>query len=187
MAAQARDVVVTVQAVERLYCPHTGKKVEVHMIVRPGSIVFCAPAAFTLAEPVKGLDNLYRKATMRNGVTGTISKEKGTYDLFTGKKMRLRELGNDMYCFTGGFNPRAACESLEEFLYRFTMRDGKAVLPEPKGLVVEQPAVTHIPLKKETTVSDATLDAAVEAVEKSGKFEKKSMVTAGANLKKGRK
>lgn len=185
--APVRDVVVTVPAVERLYCPHTGKKVEVHMLVRPGSIVFCAPAAFTLAEPVKGLDNLYRKASMRNGVTGTIGKDKAGRDLFTGKLLRLREHGNDMYSFAGGFNPRAACSSLEEFLYRFTMRDGVATMPEPQEFSAEKPAAHHQVHAHDTQVSQDTLDAAAKAVEASGKFEKKSMVTAGIQLKKGGK
>ena len=171
-----RDVVVTVRSVERLFCPYTGKHVEVHMLVQPGSIVFCAPAAFTLAEPVKGLDNLIRRSTMRDGVTGVVSNAEGMVDAYTGKKLRLRSLGDDMFCFVGGFNPRAACGSLEEFIYRFTMRDGKPHVDPPSEFAVETTVRAREPRQKSVDVSAETLAAAEKAAEASGMFESRTQV-----------
>ena len=86
---EARDVVVTVREVEKLFCPYTGKHVEVHMLVKPGSITFCAPKAFTLAEPVGSVEELLRRASMRDGVSGVVNGPDARVDVYTGEELRL--------------------------------------------------------------------------------------------------
>ena len=172
-----RDVVVTTRSVERLFCPYTGKLVEVHMIVQPGSIVFCAPTAFTLAEPVEGIDNLIRRSTMRNGVTGVVTPSEGAKDVYTGETLRMRDFGDGRFSFVGGFNPRAACQSLDEFLYRFTMRAGVPTIPPPEDMKVEAVVRTRRPRSRQVAVSQTTLEAAEKAAEASGAFERRTVVT----------
>lgn len=174
---EARDVVVTVREAERLFCPYTGKHVEVHMYVKPGSITYCAPHAFTLAEPVATLEELLRRASMRDGVAGVAAGDDARTDVRTGEPLVLRELPDGRVFFSGGFNPRAACDSLEEFLYRFTMRGGKAVMPEPKAFQPVKPERLFAPKHRDTEISEDTARAADSLVRKSGKFEKKTVVS----------
>ena len=181
---EARDVVVTVKEAERLFCPYTGKHVEVHMLVKPGSITFCAPHAFTLAEPVKDVAELNRRASMRDGVTGVVNGPNLRVDLYTGDPLRLRELADGRVCYVGGFNPRAACESLEEFLYRFTMRNGEAKMKPPKEFEAVKPKRMTFGRKKDVDVSEDTMRFAHEMVAGSGKFSKKTRVSMAGGSRK---
>lgn len=164
-----RDVVVTARIAERLFCPYTGKKVEVHMYVQPGSITFCAPGAFTLSEPVDSMKVLLQRSTMRNGVSGVVPVSKGAVDLFTGRRLQVREFPDGRCCYVGGFNPRAACPTLGEFVYRYTMRDGKATMPKPKEMKAERVERRPPPPKKDVDPSAETVKAAEKAVDKANK------------------
>lgn len=175
---EARDVVVTVREVEKLFCPYTGKHVEVHMLVKPGSITFCAPKAFTLAEPVGSVEELLRRASMRDGVSGVVDGAGARVDVYTGEELRLREFPDGRVCFTGGFNPRSACDSLEEFLYRFTMRDGVAKMAKPEGFEIVKPKRMVFQCSHDVTVSDDTARLAHDVVTKSGRFQKKKTVVS---------
>ena len=181
------DVVVTVEEARGITCPYTGDPVEVHMIVRPGSIVYYAPNAFTLAEPVSDLNVLLSRSTMRRGVTGAVSMAEGKLDARTGDELTLRKLPDGRVSFVGGFNPRAVCQSPPEFLYKLTMVDGKATRPKPvEPKPIEKPTVTRYVTHQAIEPGDATLDHAASVVQSSGLFEKKTVVSIPGAPSQGR-
>lgn len=128
-----RDVVVTSSLVEGLICPFTGKPLEVHMTVQPGLIFFSAPDAFSLREPVHGLDQLMLRASMRNGIEGVVSGKASMIDPYTGNPLVLHEAGDGTCFFSGGFNPRCGYGSLNEFVYYASMRMGKSKIQKPEA------------------------------------------------------
>lgn len=166
------DVVVTDRKADGLRCPFTGNRLVVHMVVHPGSIVFNAPDAFTLAEPVDGLDTLFMRASMRNGVSGAAPVEGPVRDPYTGETLTLKTLPDGRVCYVGGFNPRAACESLDRFVYMASMRDGRTDMPPPAEFVVEKPGVSRCLKHKSIDVSQDTVAAAEAAVDKAGLVKK---------------
>lgn len=176
------DVVVTAREAQHLKCPFTGRDLVVHMIIQPGSVAFCAPDAFTLAEPVSNMAELIQRSTMRNGVSGVVDQKHSRVDPYTGEELRFRELPDGRVCFVGGFNPRAACDSLGQFIYRATMRDGKTSLDNPEKVKAEHTIVQRTLKHKDLKVSDETMKAAESAVEKTGNFRRS---VRGASLKKG--
>lgn len=166
------DVVVTDRKATGLKCPFTGENLVVHMVVHPGSIVFNAPGAFTLAEPVDRLDTLFMRASMRNGVSGAAPVDGPVLDPYTGAPLALKTLPDGRVCYVGGFNPRAACESLDRFVYMASMRDGKTDMPPPGEFVVEKPRAVRYLKHKSVDVSQDTVDAAEAAVDKAGLVKK---------------
>ena len=119
-----KSVVVTVSEASGLTCPYTGKPLVVHMNVAPGSITFNAPDAFCAQEPCESFDVLMRRLSMRNGVEGIVKGGDAMKDPYTGKPFRVRDLPDGKVAVCGGFNPRAARMSVEEFAYYASMRDG---------------------------------------------------------------
>lgn len=146
-------------------CPFTGKEIDVYITVGNGSIFYSCPDAFTLSEPVASLAELQDRASMRNGVRGSADGAKSPKCPYTGKKLLLRTLPDGRYFYSGGFNPRRACSSLDELLYWLTMRDGVAARPAPAPRCpveeIREPPPPRLDAKVEA--SDATLEA-VEAV-----------------------
>jgi hypothetical protein len=180
------DVVVTAPEAAEVKCPYTGKRMEVHMVVQPGSVVFSAPDAFTLSEPVGTMEELLLRASMRNGMTGSVPKGATQRCPYTGKTLRIREMPDGRVCFVGGFNPRAGSPSLGEFLYYATMRDGVPTRNRPECMKAERPSQVRYLKKKDVQPSQATMEVAERVAEESGLFQKKSMVTAGVRLKGGK-
>lgn len=165
------DVIVTAAGADNIVCPFTGKKIVVHMFVHPGSVVFCAPDAFTLAEPVADLETLYLKASMRGGITSTIDR-KNVVDPYTGKQLKLRVFPDGRMSFVGGFNPRAAVDSLEKFMYMATQRGGIPVMDPPEGFSAEKVSRKRALRHKDLSVSQDTLDMAEKAVDRAGLVKK---------------
>lgn len=182
--SSVRSVKVTAREASGVVCPFEGRPVEIYMHVQPGSITYSAPHAFSLQVPVEGLERLVDKATMRNGVAGAVGKSGLPKDPYTGETLSLRDFGDGRYCYTGGFNPRAARESLEELVYFLKMRDGKSPAPRPESLPPVT-SVTEKPVAKphDIELSEETLRAATEAVVMSGKFENRTTV----HVSRGRK
>ena len=172
------DVIVTAPAARDLVCPFTGKRLVVHMYIKPEGFIFCAPDAFTLSEPVDKIDTLYRRASMRNGVEGMATQGLRNIDPYTGSPLRLRTLEDGRVSLVGGFNPRSACTSLEEFVYKASMRDGKTDIPVPQVTqrVAAPEKPKHIAKPKDIELSEDALRVADAAVRKSGKFQNKTSV-----------
>lgn len=159
-----RSITVTAPEVQNLRCPFTGRKLVVQMHVNPGSVTFSAPDAFSLKAPRKCLNDLLDDASQRNGVFGAVARDSAWVDPYTGERFQLRELPDGSVFFTGGFNPRMACKTLGEFIYRATMRDGHTDMEPPAGLVAEKPTGTRTPSAVDTTPDDAVMEAADRAV-----------------------
>lgn len=181
------DVVVTAPEASGVRCPFTGDPMEIHMVVQPGGVMFSAPDAFTLSEPVESYERLLLRATTRNGVSGAVPSNATPLCPYTGEALRLRELPDGRVCFVGGFNPRAGFKTLGEFLYRATMRDGVAVLDLPGEFDAEAPARRRFLKHKDIQPTQATMEVAEKVAEESGFFQKKSMVTSGMTLKRGKR
>ena len=162
-----RDVIVTSSLTKGLICPFTGKPLEVHMTVQPGLIFFSAPDAFSLREPVHGLDQLMLRASMRYGVEGVVSGKISMIDPYTGKPLVLHENDNGTYFFSGGFNPRCGYKSLEEFVYYASMRMGVSKIQKPDTDVQITEVKKHRRLKEKTVEpSQPALEVAEQLIDK---------------------
>lgn len=126
-----KSVKVTVSEAANLTCPYTGLPLEVHMNVAPGSITFSAPDAFCIQEPVESYEVLMDRLSMRNGIAGVVKGNEMMKDAYTGEILQIRELPGGRVAVKGGFNPRAAKESVEEFAYYASMRGGNATRQKP--------------------------------------------------------
>lgn len=177
----ALDVVVTAREVDTLICPYTGEKLEVHMVVQPGSVTYSAPKAFTLHEPVATMEELLLRASMRNGVTGSVPGKGPVICAYTGEPLRLRTLPDGRVCFTGGFNPRAMSESLGEFVYKASMRNGETEMKSPTEFRIHKSSKHRYLRKKEITPSADTMATAEKITEQTGLYKKS---VRGASLGK---
>lgn len=160
-----KSVKVTVSEAANLTCPYTGLPLEVHMNVAPGSITFSAPDAFCVQEPVASYEVLMDRLSMRNGIAGVVEGNEMMKDAYTGEILQIRELPDGRVAVRGGFNPRAAKESVEEFAYYASMRGGKTDRrkPDAPGAVMKgKEEREHAPL----SVHDGPSDELKEHCEK---------------------
>lgn len=183
-----KSVVVTVSEATGLTCPFTGKPLVVHMNVAPGSITFNAPDAFCAQEPRADFETLMRRLSMRNGVEGAVEGGSAMKDPYTGKPFQVREMPDGKVAVRGGFNPRAACLSVEEFAYYASMRGGVTDRKPPAPQVPvtgarerrkPKPAAPQGP-------SDELQQTCLDSVLASG-FEKPTVVSMSTAKKGGRR
>lgn len=125
---------VTAPRALRIKCPYTGEVIDVCLTVGPSGVWYSCPDAFTLSEPVATLLDLQDRASMRNGVRGSVDGAIHPKCAYTGKKLFLQMLPDGRFMYKGGFNPRRAFTDLDELLYWLTMRDGVATRELPAGL-----------------------------------------------------
>ena len=111
------DFSVTAREARGLTCPFTGKDLQIIGHIDGGLVVYNAPKAFSLAEPQKSIARLYARASMRNGVENSVSKDDAMIDPYTGDRFTLAS-SPDGYFFRGGFNPRQGSMSLEDFILK---------------------------------------------------------------------
>ena len=165
--SEKRDVIVTSDLVKDLVCPFTGKPLEVHMIIQPGMILYSAPDAFSLREPVQGLNQVLNRASMRNGIEGVVSGKDAMIDPYTGEALTLHAGGDSVCFFSGGFNPRRGYSSLEEFVYYASMRMGKSKIQKPGSIdqVVEVKKHRHLK-EKVVEPSQPSLEVAEKLIDR---------------------
>lgn len=159
-----KSVKVTVSEASGLVCPYTGRPLEVHMNVAPGSITFNAPDAFCVQQPVDSVEILLDRLSMRNGVAGSVSGDAMMRDAYTGEILRIRDLPGGKVAAAGGFNPRAAKQSVEEFAYYASMRAGVPSRPRPPS--PEPVMKTPPPRTSSSATSDGPSDELKEQCEK---------------------
>lgn len=183
-----KSVVVTVSEASGLVCPFTGKPLVVHMNVAPGSITFNAPDAFSAQEPCSGFDALMRRLSMRNGVEGIAKGGDVMRDPYTGKQFQIRDLPDGRVAVAGGFNPRAAKASVEEFAYYASMRGGvtERKPPAPQAPVTGVKERNTSGPAESQTPSDELQQACLDGVLASG-MPKPTFVSMSVAKKGGRR
>ena len=135
--AQVQKVVLSCPEVEGLICPFTGKPLTVVAHIHEGVTTYSAPDAFHLGAPVKTIQELYRRASMRNGITGLVPDDHINIDPYSGEPFSLVKTSQGTFYFDGGWNPTYPCLSLAECVKRLSA--GKRVLgTAPKAQSVEQ-------------------------------------------------
>lgn len=127
--SQVSHVLLTCLEARGLKCPFTGKELQIYAHICDGVVTYSAPKAFTLREPRKDVALLYRYASMRNGIMGSVTMEQSLIDPYTKEEFVLAEGADGTVWFEGGFDPRCACMSLAEFISKASC--GTRVIDEP--------------------------------------------------------
>lgn len=185
--AEPTDVIVNSELARGLVCPFTKRPLVVHLRVLPGVTLFCAPDAFSLYEPCE-ITTLYLRASMRDGVAGSVLGDDRLIDPYTGKRMEIKPAGPGLYYFSGGFNPRAGVTTLAAFVAAASMRNGVSSRPvtEPPKAVepVKAPEIPKAHVPDDTADEDADRLAHEMAAACAGSLglrAKKSSVTVSGN------
>ena len=108
--------------VQGLKCPFTGKSLKIIASICDGVVTYNAPDAFTLRKPVSSASELYRRASMRNGVYGVIPQAEVSLDPYSGEALTLTQTDDGKLFFDGGWDPTYPCLSLAECVYRLSCR-----------------------------------------------------------------
>lgn len=162
------EVKVTSKLVRGLVDGFTGQPLEVFMTVKAKtSPMFYCPNAYSVHVPHKSLAALQDAVSMKNGVRGIRDALHPTCP-YTGAKLVIRPFPDGQYAYAGGLNPRRAFASLDELLYRLTMRDGVATREKPAARVAMKPRDAEKELPEVGAPSDATREAVEQAVVKAG-------------------
>lgn len=167
------NVIVTSRDFEGLVNPYTGEPMRVKMVVGCGpEPLFHAPDTFSTNDLQKSTNRLYELWSRVNGRQGLRSGiPKCAY---TGEPLTVAEFDGG-YHFIGGFNPKVLMPR-DKFLYYATMRDGKAVRPEPSPVNIRltKPGETVKPSDSQKRhaesvtpdVSQDAIDLAQDQIEK---------------------
>lgn len=175
---------VTAPRALRIKCPYTGEVIDVCLTVGPSGVWYSCPDAFTLSEPVATLPELQDRASMRNGVRGSVDGAISPKCAYTGKKLLLQMLPDGRFMYKGGFNPRRAFTDLDELLYWLTMRDGVATRELPAGLAPVESVREPPKARPDAAVSPS--DATLETMESlaAAHMERGTMVSMATPAKK---
>lgn len=110
--------------------PYTGEPIAVTMLVRDqGTPLFFASDTYSTTDFFPTVQQVLDMWDRVNGVGGTKRRD-SLKCAYTGEDLHVEEVPGAGFHLVGGFNPKALASD-DEFLYRVTMRDGKAVMPEP--------------------------------------------------------
>lgn len=162
--------------------PYTGEPIETKMVITPdGKAFFYAPDTYSTAQVFGSMVEAHRNWSRVNGVAGCRPDGVPATCAYTGEVLEPHD-----GCYIGGFDP-TAFHTREEYLYYVTMRGGKSKYPKPgadaRVMAVHESApmsTSHAP-----DYVDGALEEAEKVIRKSGvSFQKRTVVTAGANLKK---
>lgn len=184
------EVKVTSKLVEGLVDGFTGRPLDVYMSVKPKSPpVFYCPGAYSVHIPYASLPLLQDAVSMKDGVCGLRDHLHPTCP-YTGEQFRLRTFPDGRFAYTGGLNPRRAFLSLEDLVYRLTMRAGKPSVAKPEPHAAVKPRDGDKDLPEQNAPSDATKEAVEKAVIAAGlprQTQVSMSVPAKNSKKKGRK
>lgn len=171
--ALVNDITVDIPEAQGIKCRFTGRPMRIVAHICEGTVTYSVPKSFTLYEPQSSVEELYRRASMRNGFAGAVDGEELLTDPYTGKRMSLKETPDGRFYFDGGFDPTCATLSLPGLIQRLT---GKTVGEPPKAESVEHPG--------DMTPDDSDLaHKAVEDLTEEA-AEKMVRVIPGANMGK---
>lgn len=182
------EVKVTSKLVEGLTDGFTGQPLEVYMVVKSKSPpVFYCPKAYSVHVPYDSVVALQDAVSMKNGVCGLRDSVHPTCP-YTGEQLKLRALPGGKYAYMGGINPRRAFLSLEDLVYRLSMRDGKATRArQPAPCAAVKPREGDRDLPEQNAPSDATREAVEQAVVRSGLPRQTQVSMSVPSRKKGGK